>query len=101
MGKLVFGLEGADRVERRVVASDARIELERDAHRLPLRAEPGGELREIEAVGGAREGGAEAAVLALEDVLDAGEAALGEERTVETALRRAAGVHALHHRAVL
>src|SRR5207237_5805070 len=77
------------------------VELERDAHCLPGVAEAGGELGEIEAVGRAREGGAEAAVLAFEDVLDACEAARGEERAVEAALRGAAGVHALHHRAVL
>src|SRR4051812_45979537 len=99
--KSVFRLKSADRIQAGVVAADAGVELERDAHRLPCAPEAGGELREVEAVARAGEGGAEAAVFALEDVLDAGEAALGEERTVEAALRGAAGVHALNHGAVL
>src|SRR5204862_3735787 len=97
----MFRRQLAQRIQRRVVAADAGVELERHAHRLPRRAESLGELGEAEAIRRARESGAEAAVLGLEDILDAGEALLGEERAVEAALRRAAGVHALHHRAVL
>ena len=73
-----------------MVAADARVELERDAHRLPHAAQAGGELRQIEAVLRARERGAEAAVLAFEHVDDAGEALLGEQRAVQAALRRRA-----------
>src|SRR6185369_8835452 len=71
--KFVFRLESADRIQGGVVAADAGVELERDAHRLPGAAEAGGELGEVEAVARAGEGGAEAAVFAFEDVLDAGE----------------------------
>ena len=52
-------------------------------------------------IGGARERGAEAAVGRLEHVDDPGEAAAGEQRPIEPALGRAAGMHALDHGAVL
>ena len=45
-----------------MVAADAGVG---HAHRLPGAAEAGGDLGEVEAVGRAGEGGAEAAVLAL------------------------------------
>ena len=64
-------------------------------------AEAGHELVEIEAVLRARERRAEAAVFAFEHVDDAGEALFGEQRAIEAALRRAAGMHALDHRAEL
>ena len=94
-------LHGADRVERRVVAADAGIELERDAHRLPDLAEAAmsssSSKRSVE-----RENVVQKPPYSLsKHVHDAGEARVGEQRAVEAALRRAAGVHALHHRAVL
>jgi hypothetical protein len=94
-------LDGADRVERRVVRTDAGIELERDPHGLEPLAETGAQLLELEAVLGARERGAETAIGRLEHINDAGESFLRQQRAVKAALRRAAGVHALHHRAVL
>src|SRR2546428_466939 len=44
------GLELAQSVQGRVVACDAGVELERDAHRLPGLAEARGELGEPEAI---------------------------------------------------
>jgi hypothetical protein len=88
-------------VEGGVVAADAGIELESDAHRLEALAQARAELCEIEAVLRARERRAEAAIGRLEHVDDAGEAVPGEQRAVEPALRRAAGMHALDHGAVL
>ncbi len=84
-----------------MVAADAGIEFERDAHGLEPLAQPRGQLGEPEAVLRAREGGAEAAIFALEHVDDAGEAGLREQRAIEPALRRAPGMHALDHGAVL
>ena len=43
-------LDVADRIERRVVAADAGIELQRDAHRLEALAETGAQLLDVEAV---------------------------------------------------
>src|SRR5207248_10387699 len=85
----------ADRIKRRVVAADAGIEFQRNAHGLEPLAEAGGELGEIEAVGRARERRAEAAIRRLEHVHDAGESLLRQQRAVEPALRRAARMHAL------
>ncbi len=94
-------LHEPDGVERRVIGADAGIEFERDAHRLETLAKTGGEFGPVEAILRAREGRAEPAIRALEDISDAGEATLGEEGAVETALRRATGMHALDHSAVL
>src|SRR6266568_422475 len=58
----------AQRVERGVIAADAGIELQRDAHRLPDAAEPRRQLGELETIPRARKGRAEAAVPALEHV---------------------------------
>src|SRR5262245_9574943 len=91
----------ADAVERRVIAADAGIELERHPHRLPLAAKPGAERVEIEAVGRARERGAESSIRRLEHIADAGEASLRQQCAIEPALRRAAGMHALDHGAIL
>ena len=43
-------LHVADGIEGGVVGADAGVELERDAHRLPGRAQPGGELLQVEMV---------------------------------------------------
>ena len=94
-------LHQADGVECGVVAADAGIELQGDAHGLPDLAEILGQSFELEAVVGAREGGAEATVFALQHIQDAGEAAFGQQRAVEARLRGAAGVHAFDHGAVL
>ena len=90
-------LDGPDRVQAGVVAGDAGIELERDAQGLEALAQAGAELRQIEQIGRARERGAEAAVGRLEHVDDPGEAVAGQQRPVEPALGRAAGMHALDH----
>jgi hypothetical protein len=84
-----------------VGAADAGIELEGDAHRLEAAAEVPGQLVAVEAVARAGKSGAEAAIFAFEGVDDAGEARFREQSGVEPALRGAAGVHALDHRAVL
>ena len=94
-------LHHADGVERGVVAADAGIEFQRNAHRLPLPAELRRQFVEIEAVGRAREGRAKAAIGRFEHVDDAGEAGLRQQRAVKPALRRAPGMHALDHGAVL
>ena len=89
------------RVERGVVAADAGIEFERDAHGLEALAEPGAQLREIEAVLRARKRRAEAAIRRLEHVDDAGKTLARQQRGIKPALRRAAGMHALDHGAIL
>jgi hypothetical protein len=94
-------LNVANGVERGVVAPHAGVELERDAHGLESFTEPSAELVEIEAVMGARKRRAEPAVRRLEYIHDAGEATLRQQRAVEPALRRSAGMHALDHGAVL
>src|SRR6185369_4036198 len=76
-------------------------ELQRNPHRLPVAAKPGAERVEIEPISGARERGAEATVRRLENIADAGEPGLCQQRAIEPALRRAAGMHALDHGAVL
>src|SRR5207248_11172615 len=91
----------ADGVERRVIAADAGIEFQRNPHRLPFASQAFAQGLEIEAVLRAREGGAESAIRRLENVGDAGEPTLGEERAVEPALRGAAGMHPLDHGAIL
>ena len=82
-------------------AADARVKLQCDVHRLPDVTESSGERGNIEAILRARKCRAESAVLALEHVDDAGKAGFREQRAVETALRRATGVHALYHCAKL
>jgi hypothetical protein len=91
----------ANGIERRVIAADAGIELQRDPHRFPLAGEPCAERVHIETVLRAREGRAEAPVRRLEYIDNAGEAPLSQERAVESALGGAAGMHALDHGAVL
>ena len=97
-----LGLHRADGVERGVVAADAGIEFQRDAHASPTagRARDDSSSRLKRSVR-AREGGAEPAIGRFEHVDDAGEAGFREQRAVEPALRRAAGMHALDHGAEL
>src|SRR5258708_33385778 len=85
------GLDVADAVERRMVAADAGIEFQRDLERLETLPETIGQRREIIAVVGARESGAEAAIFALEHVLDAGVSAPRQDGAVISALGRTSG----------
>ncbi len=94
-------LHRVDRVECRVIAADARVELQRNAHRLEALAQAVDELRQIEAIGRTRKCAAKAAIRILEHVDDAGEAVLCEQRAVKAALRRTPRVHALDHGAEL
>src|SRR5258708_24272213 len=80
-------LHEPDGVERRVIGADAGIEFERDAHRLETLAKTGGELGAVEAILRPREGRAEPALKALEDISDAGETPPGEGGAAWTALR--------------
>ena len=64
----------------------------------PVGAEP---VEQSRRVGRARDRAQEAAVARLDDIGDAGEALLGEQRRRHAALRGAAGMQALHHRAFL
>ena len=91
----------ANGVERGVVAADAGIEFQRNAHGLEALAEPGTQRREIEAILRAREGRAKAAIGRFEDVDDAGEVLPRQQRRIKPALRGASGMHALDHGAVL
>src|SRR5690554_219774 len=94
-------LNRLDRIQRSVVTAHAGIELQRNTQGLELLAQAGAERVEIEAVLRAGESGAETTVGRFEHINDAGEAVLGQQRTIEAALRGAAGVHALDHGPIL
>ena len=84
-----------------MIAAHARIELQRDVHGLEALAEAVDQLRQIEAVRRTRERAAKAAIRVFEDVDDAGEAVLRQQRAIQSALRGASRMHALDHRAEL
>src|SRR5258708_16445072 len=88
-------LKGPDRIQRGMAAADARVELQRDPQGLEALAEAAHQLRAVEAVGGARERRAEPAILAFEDVDDAGEPAFREQGAVKPALPPPSRPHAL------
>ncbi len=92
---------GPNRIERGVVAADARVELERNLHRFEAGAESGRQRLQVEAVAGTGERGAEASIGALEHILDARESFSREQRAIEPALARPARMHPLDHRAKL
>jgi len=69
----------AYRVQRRMIAANARVELERYLQRLPRLAQLRCELGQVEAIVGARKRRAEAAIGTLQNVANAGEPALSEE----------------------
>ncbi len=94
-------LHVSDGIERRVVAADARIEFQRNAHGFPRTAELPRQLIEIEAVVRARERRTEAAVGRFKNVDDSSEAGLREQRAIKPALRRASSMHSFDHGAVL
>src|SRR3546814_9467590 len=70
------------------------IDLEPDVFGLEAFAEAVGQHREVRSI---REGRAEAAVFRLEDAVDPREASPGELGAVDAGLRRATGMHPLHH----
>jgi len=77
----------AQRVERGVIAADARIELQRDAHRLPDFAESRRQLGEPETILRARERSCRSRRIRFRTRRRSGEAALSEQRAVKPALR--------------
>src|SRR5476649_2788254 len=93
-----LALQVSDGIERRVVAANAGIELQRNTHGFPRTAEFPRQLVEIEAVVRARKCRTKAAIGRFKNVDDPGETGLGEQRAVKATLSSASSMHSLDHR---